>query len=61
MQGSPTARRRRGGLLYLLVWLMLGLVLSVLVAGSTGAAWIDSLLFAVPAMMVYAIATGFSA
>ena len=61
MQGPSTARRRRGGLLYLLVWLMLGLVLSVLVIGSTGAGWINGLLFAIPATMVYAIATGFSA
>jgi two-component system sensor histidine kinase AlgZ len=59
MQGPFTTRR--GGLLYLLVWLMLGLVLSVLVIGSTGAGWINGLLFAIPATMLYAFAAGFSA
>jgi two-component system, LytTR family, sensor histidine kinase AlgZ len=59
MQGPFTTRR--GGMLYLLVWLMLGLVLSVLVIGSTGAGWINGLLFAIPVTMVYAFAAGFSA
>jgi two-component system sensor histidine kinase AlgZ len=57
MQGPFTTRR--GGLLYLLVWLMLGLILSVLVIGSTGTGWINGLLFAIPVTMVYAFATGF--
>ncbi len=51
---------RRGAALYLLVWLMLGFVLSVLVVIGTGAAWIDGLVFAVPVTLVYACATGFS-
>jgi two-component system sensor histidine kinase AlgZ len=59
MQGPFSTRR--GSLLYLLVWLMLGLILSVLVIGSTGAGWINGLLFAIPATMVYAFAAGFSA
>ena len=59
MQGPFTTRR--GGLLYLLVWLMLGLILAVLVIGSTGTGWINGLLFALPVTMVYAFATGFSA
>jgi two-component system sensor histidine kinase AlgZ len=58
MQGPFTTRR--GGVLYLLVWLMLGLILSVLVIGSTGTGWINGLLFAIPVTMVYAFATGFS-
>jgi hypothetical protein len=46
--------------LYLLAWLMLGLLLSAMLAAS-GADWGASLLFAVPLALVYAYATGFSA
>ncbi|MDP3668620.1 MAG: histidine kinase [Telluria sp.] len=52
---------RRGAALYLLVWLLLGLILAGLIAGSGGAAWINSLLFAIPVTMMYAFVTGFSA
>lgn len=52
---------RRGMLLYLLVWLMLGLVLAGLVAGVSGAAWPNALAFALPLTVLYAIAAGFSA
>jgi hypothetical protein len=46
--------------LYLLAWLMLGLLLAAMLAAS-GADWGASLLFAVPLALVYAYATGFSA
>jgi hypothetical protein len=52
---------RRGAALYLLAWLLLALVLATLVVFMTGAGWINSLLFAVPLMMVYAFACNFSA
>jgi len=50
----------RAALLYLLAWLMLGLLLAAMLAVS-GAAWSPSLLFALPLALVYACATGFSA
>jgi two-component system sensor histidine kinase AlgZ len=50
----------RAALLYLLAWLMLGLLLAAMLAVS-GAAWGASLLFAVPLALLYAYATGFSA
>ncbi|HEY1042560.1 MAG TPA: histidine kinase [Telluria sp.] len=52
---------RRGITLYLGVWLMLGLVLSALVVGATGAAWPDGIALAVPMTLVYAFAAGFPA
>jgi len=51
---------RRGALLYLLLSLGLGLVLGALVAAATATAWINALLLAVPATLVYAVAAGFS-
>ncbi len=51
---------RRGFILYLLVWLMLGVVFAGLVFSATGAGWIAALLFAIPATMVYGCAAGFS-
>jgi hypothetical protein len=50
----------RAALLYLLAWLMLGLLLAAMLAVS-GAGWSASLVFAVPLALVYAYATGFSA
>src|SRR5438067_2817825 len=50
----------RAALLYLLAWLMLGLLLAAMLAVS-GAAWAPSLLFALPLVLVYACATGYSA
>jgi hypothetical protein len=50
----------RAALLYLLAWLMLGLLLAAMLAVG-GAGWGASLLFAVPLALVYANATGFSA
>jgi two-component system sensor histidine kinase AlgZ len=58
MQGSFSTRR--GAALYLLVWLMLGIVFAGLVVAATGAAWTNGLLFAIPATLVYGCAAGFS-
>ena len=58
MQSSFSTRR--GAALYLLVWLMLGLVFAALVAGATGAGWSSALLFAIPATLLYGCAAGFS-
>ena len=58
MQGSFSTRR--GATLYLLVWTMLGIVFAALAVAATGAGWIDGLLFAVPATLVYGCAAGFS-
>jgi hypothetical protein len=52
---------RRGVLLYLAVWLMLGLVLTGLVMSATAASWVDALAFAVPLTMVFSVGAGFSA
>ena len=58
MQSSFSTRR--GAALYLLVWLMLGIVFAGLVVAATGAAWTNSLLFSIPATLVYGCAAGFS-
>ncbi len=61
MQESASSfSTRRGAALYLLVWLMLGIVLAALVVGATGAGWINGLLFAIPVTLLYGCATGFS-
>lgn len=51
---------RRGAALYLLAWLMLGIVFAALVVSATGSGWIDGLLFAIPVTLVYGCAAGFS-
>ena len=51
---------RRAVALYLLVWLMLGLLFAGLIVFASGAAWINALCFALPVTLVYAFATGFS-
>ncbi|WP_036166062.1 sensor histidine kinase [Massilia sp. 9096] len=53
-------RSWRAALLYLLAWLMLGLLLAAMLAVG-GAAWPASLLFALPLVLVYAFASGYSA
>lgn len=58
MQGSFSTRR--GAALYLLGWLMLGIVFAGLVVAATGAPWINGLVFAIPATLVYGCAAGFS-
>ena len=52
---------RRSAALYLLAWLMLGLLLGGLINATSGAGVAASLLFAVPLSLVYASACGFSA
>jgi hypothetical protein len=52
---------RRGTVLYLLVWAMLGLVLAALVALAADTAWAEALAFALPLALVFSVAAGFSA
>lgn len=59
MQG-PFASRR-GAALYLLACLLLALVLAALVSSTTGAGWINSVLFTVPLLLLYGVGCGFSA
>jgi sensor histidine kinase YesM len=58
MQGSFSTRR--SGALYLMVWLMLGVIFAGLVVSATGAGWSPGLLFAIPVTLVYGCAAGFS-
>ena len=58
MQGSFSTRR--GAALYLLVWVMLGMVFAALAVSATGAGWINGLLFAIPVTLLYGCAAGFS-
>ena len=46
--------------LYLAAWLLLSALLSVLVNSASNAAWLNSIVFAVPMSLVYAFAVGFS-
>jgi hypothetical protein len=50
----------RAATLYLLAWLILGLLLAAMLAVG-GSAWSAGLVFAVPLVLLYAVATGFSA
>lgn len=59
MQGALGTRQGRG--LYLLAWLLFGAALAWLLSAATGTGLAASLLFAVPLMLVYAVAAGFSA
>lgn len=52
---------RPGSALYLLAWLMLGLLLAGLIVAATGANAGASLLFALPLTLFYGVASGFSA
>jgi two-component system sensor histidine kinase AlgZ len=52
---------RRGALLYLAAWLLLGVLLAGLVNAAAGAPWSASLPFAVPLALVFGCASGFSA
>ena len=58
MQGAFSSRR--GAALYLMVWLLLGLVFAGAVTGATGTGWINALLFAIPITVVFGCASGFS-
>ena len=59
MNGGAWARR--GVALYLLAWLLLGVLLAGLVVAVTGAGFGPTLLFALPLTLCYASACGFSA
>jgi hypothetical protein len=52
---------RRAAALYLLAWLMLGVLLAGLLAATTGARWAASVWFVVPLVLVFGYASGFSA
>ncbi|MEJ7808340.1 MAG: sensor histidine kinase, partial [Telluria sp.] len=58
MQGSFSTRR--GAALYLLAWVMLGMVFAALAVSATGAGWVNGLVFAIPVTLVYGCAAGFS-
>ncbi|MEX5744447.1 sensor histidine kinase [Massilia sp. X63] len=58
---SGGIQTRHGVALYLLAWLMLGLLLAGLIVATTGAGPGASLLFALPLTLFYASACGFSA
>ncbi|MES2757204.1 MAG: histidine kinase [Pseudomonadota bacterium] len=51
----------RGAALYLFGWLLMALMLSALVASMAGAGWVNSLLFVVPLLLLYAAGCSFSA
>ena len=57
---QSTFSTRRGAALYLLVWLLFGVVFAALVTSATGAGWLNGLLFAIPVTLVYGCAAGFS-
>lgn len=59
MQGALGTRQGRA--LYLLAWLLFGAALAWLLSAATGTGLAASLLFAVPLMLVYGVAAGFSA
>lgn len=52
---------RRGALLYLLAWLLLGAALGGAMVAAAGIAWPNALIFAIPVMLAYAVGAGFSA
>jgi len=54
-------RARRGAALYLLAWLMLGVLMAGLLVATQDVGLVPGLLFAVPMMLLYAGACGFSA
>jgi len=54
-------RSRRGAALYLLAWLMLGVLMAGLLVATQDVGLVPGLLFAVPMMLFYAGACGFSA
>jgi two-component system, LytTR family, sensor histidine kinase AlgZ len=52
---------RRGAVLYLLAWLLLGVAIGGAIAAAFNAAWLNAMIFAVPATMLYGVGAGFSA
>jgi len=57
---SPTGNRR-GAALYLLAWLLLGIAVGGATAAAFDAPWLNAMIFAVPATMMYGVGAGFSA
>ncbi|HEU4373329.1 MAG TPA: hypothetical protein VFS02_07560 [Telluria sp.] len=54
----PIGVKARDAVCYLLGCLVLALLLAALVRSTTGAGWIDSVLFSVPLLMLYALVCG---
>jgi two-component system sensor histidine kinase AlgZ len=52
---------RRGGVIYLLVWLLLGLALGSVISLAGQAPLLNAMLFAMPMHLLYAFAAGYSA
>lgn len=50
----------RNSVAYLIAWLLLSALLSALVNSAGNAAWVNSIVFALPMTLVYAFAVGFS-
>ena len=48
-------------MLYLLAWLLLGLIFTAMIVAATGASWGSACWFAVPLTVLYGVASGFSA
>jgi hypothetical protein len=55
------ATERRGAVLYLLVWLLLGVAVGGATAAAFDAPWLNAMVFAIPPTMLYGIGAGFSA
>lgn len=55
------AGHRRGTLLYLFTWTLLGVAIGGATAVATDAHWLNALIFAVPGTLLYAFGAGFSA
>ena len=53
--------RRRGAILYLLAWLLLGLIFAAMIVAAAGAGWSQAIWFAVPVTVLYGVGSGFSA
>ncbi|MES2296652.1 MAG: histidine kinase [Pseudomonadota bacterium] len=51
---------RRGALLYLLAWLLLGALAAALIVAAGAARWPNALLLALPATLLYGLGAGFS-
>ncbi|GGY87921.1 sensor histidine kinase [Pseudoduganella plicata] len=58
---APPLSNRRGALLYLLAWLLIGVALGGICAALAAARLVNALLLTVPTTVVYGIAAGFSA
>ncbi|GAB2873932.1 hypothetical protein GCM10027277_48970 [Pseudoduganella ginsengisoli] len=57
---APTGNRR-SAVLYLLAWLLLGVALGGAIAAAFDARWVNAMIFAIPATVLYGVGAGFSA